>query len=99
MTIKSKWRLRRGGVWIRAPFPANIVISTPLFHGGGRLVVVTMWCKGAKWDKMQEIHILLRAEHCYGALFFFLVTTISKIHFEAMEQPNPNRVIKTENLR
>jgi hypothetical protein len=21
MTIKSKWRLRRGGVWVRAPFP------------------------------------------------------------------------------
>jgi hypothetical protein len=24
-------------------------------HGGGRLVVVTMWRKGAKWDNMEEI--------------------------------------------
>jgi hypothetical protein len=24
MTIKSKWRLRRGGVWVRAPFPRPV---------------------------------------------------------------------------
>jgi hypothetical protein len=26
----------------------------------------------------------------------FLVATISKVHFEVMKQPNPNRVAKTE---
>jgi hypothetical protein len=26
----------------------------------------------------------------------FLVATISKVHFEVMEQPNPNRVAKNE---
>jgi hypothetical protein len=37
--------------------------------------------------------ILLRVEYCYGALFG---GTISKVHLEVMEQPNPNRVAKTE---
>ena len=52
--------MRQGGFWVRAPFSANIVISTPL-------VVVTMWRSGAKWDEMEEI--FYSAEFRYGALF------------------------------
>jgi hypothetical protein len=58
MTIKSKWRLRRGGVWVRAPFPPP-----------GRGLVVTMWRKGEKWDNMEEIFYVLGVEYYYGALF------------------------------
>jgi hypothetical protein len=47
-----------------------------------------MWRNGAKWDNMEKIFYSewnIVMEH-------FLVATISAVHFEAMEQPNPNRV-------
>jgi hypothetical protein len=40
--------------------------------------------------------ILFRVSEYNIVMEHFSVATISKVHFEVMEQPNPNRVAKTE---